>query len=59
MDRPERWEFATLDYVDFFNHRSLHGQIGNRRWLLQSPDAERARQYWQGALPGAIAMRIR
>jgi putative transposase len=26
---PEEVELATLAYVDWYNHRRLHGQIGN------------------------------
>ena len=26
---PEQVEFATLEYIDWFNHRRLHGEIGH------------------------------
>jgi putative transposase len=33
-------EFATVDYVGWFNHRRLHSSIGNR------PPVEHEREYW-------------
>ncbi len=41
--RLEDVEFATLDYVDFFNHRRLHGEIG------MVPPAEFEAAYYAGA----------
>ena len=26
---PDQVEFATLDYIDWFNNRRLHGEIGH------------------------------
>ena len=40
-------EFATLDYVDFFNHRRLHGEIG------MLPPAEFEAAHYSGLLEGA------
>jgi putative transposase len=40
-------EFATLDYVDFFNHRRLHGEIG------MVPPAEFEAAHYSGLLDGA------
>jgi putative transposase len=37
-------EFATLDYVDFFNHRCLHGEIG------MVPPVEFEAAYYHGSL---------
>ena len=34
-------ELATVDYVDWFNHRRLHTSIGNR------PPIEHEREYWE------------
>jgi putative transposase len=41
-------EFATLDYVDFFNHRRLHGEIG------MVPPAEFEAAYYCSLLEGAV-----
>ncbi len=41
-------EFATLDYVDFFNHRRLHGEIG------MVPPAEFEGAYYDQTLANAV-----
>jgi putative transposase len=42
-------EFATLEWVDWFNHRRLHGEIG------MIPPAEHETTYYRHAHPGATA----
>jgi putative transposase len=45
----EEVELATLAYVDWFNHRRLHGQIGNR------PPAELEATYYRHLGQAAVA----
>jgi putative transposase len=45
----EEVELATLDYVDWFNHRRLHGQIGN------CPPAELEATYYRQLGQAAVA----
>ncbi len=47
--RLEDVEFATLDYVDFFNHRRRHGEIG------MVPPAEFEAAYYAGASADQLA----
>jgi putative transposase len=42
-------EHATLDYVDWFNHRRLHGELG------MVPPAELEASYYAAGLPGLAA----
>jgi putative transposase len=42
-------EFATLEYLDWFNHRRLHGEIG------MVPPAEHETTYYRHAHPAATA----
>jgi putative transposase len=42
-------EYATLEYVDWFNHRRLHGELG----MLTPAEFEAA--YYQQAMPAVLA----
>lgn len=46
---PEQVEFATLEYIDWFNNRRLHGVIGH------VPPAEREATYYAPVSPGTEA----
>ena len=43
-------EFATLDYVDWFNHRRLHGEIG------MVPPAEFEAAYYDLSTPAPLVV---
>ena len=45
----EEVELATLGYIDWFNHRRLHGQIGNL------PPAELEATYYRQLGQAAVA----
>ena len=42
-------EYATLDYVDWFNHHRLHGELG------MLPPAEFEAAYQQHSAPALVA----
>ncbi|MBM3664051.1 MAG: IS3 family transposase [Actinobacteria bacterium] len=42
-------EFATLEYVDWFNHRRRHGEILDGRRRFTTPAAHEAEFYSQTA----------
>lgn len=53
LDRNGPWEgledveFATLEYVDWFNHRRRHGEILDGRRRFTTPAAHEADYYRQ------------
>ncbi|TAK24776.1 MAG: hypothetical protein EPO26_04670 [Chloroflexota bacterium] len=42
-------EHATIDYVDWFNHRRLHGELG------MIPPAEFEAAYYHHVVPDSLA----